>query len=73
MNLDNDMTQKEIESRQEAIEEQLEDLFKKNMKITDWDVPESNDQQAAEMIVAILEKKLADIKTDVENGKYKYY
>ncbi|MGB5867465.1 MAG: hypothetical protein WBG69_06315 [Arcobacteraceae bacterium] len=73
MHLDNEMTRKEIESREEDIQEQLEALFKKNMKITDWDVPESNDQQAAEMIIEILEKKLSVIKTDVQNGKYKYY
>lgn len=67
------VTQKEIESRQEAIEEQLELLFKANMKITDWDVPEADDQQAAELIVEVLQNKLNDIKKDVENRKYEFY
>jgi len=67
------VTQKEIESRQEAIEEQLEDLFKRNMKITDWDVPEADDQQAAELIVEILQNKLDEIKKDVADRKYEFY
>jgi len=67
------VTEKEIEDRQEAIEEQLEELFKKNMKITDWDVPEADDQLAAELIVDILQKKLDAIKEDVKAGKYEFY
>jgi len=69
---DSQMTKKEIQSRKEDIEEELESLFKSNMKITNWDVPESDDQKAAELIVEILESKLAKIKEDVENGEYKY-
>lgn len=67
------VTQKEIESRKETIEEQLEELFQRNMKITDWDVPEADDQMAAEMIAEILQNKLDLIKKDVEEGKYKFY
>ena len=68
-----DVTQKEIESRKEAIEEQLEELFKRNMKITDWDVPEADDQKAAELIVEILQNKLNLINKDVEAGQYEFY
>ena len=66
-------TEKEVNERQKAIEEQLELLFKANMKITDWDVPEADDQKAAEMIVEILQNKLNLIKKDVEDGKYQFY
>jgi len=68
-----DVTTNEIESRKEDIENQLELLFKANMKITDWDVPEADDIKAANMIVEILENKLDKIKVDIENGKYDYY
>jgi len=67
------MTEKEILDRTEAIESQLELLFKTNMKITNWDVPETDDKKAAEMIIEILEKKVAKLKNDVINGKYDYY
>jgi len=67
------MTEKEIFDRTEAIESQLELLFKTNMKITNWDVPETDDKKAAEMIIEILEKKVAKLKIDVINGEYDYY
>ena len=67
------MTEKEIFDREEAIANQLELLFKTNMKITNWDVPETDDRKAAELIVDILEKKVANIKNDVKNGKYDYF
>jgi len=68
-----DMTTKEINSRKESIENQLVLLFKSNMKITDWDVPEADDRKAAQMIVDILQKKLDSIKKDVDEGKYNFY
>ena len=70
---DTTMTQKEISSREEAIENQLELLFKTNMKITDWDVPEADDRAAAKMILEILQRKLDSIKKDIEAGKYDNY
>ncbi len=72
-NEDTTMTEKEILSREEAIENQLELLFKTNMKITDWDVPEADDVKAATMILDILQRKLDSLKDDVQNGKYDNY
>ncbi len=43
------------------------------MKYADWYIPEANYQEAAEILIEILSKKLQEIKVDVENGKYKYY
>lgn len=68
-----DTTTKEIKSREEDIKEQLEELFKSNIKITDWNVPEADDKKAANMICEILQEKLDEIKNDVEKGKYDYY
>jgi anti-sigma28 factor (negative regulator of flagellin synthesis) len=73
MSLNTNVTLKEIESRKEAIEDQLVTLFKANMKITDWDVPEADDQKAAELICGILQDKLDEIKKDVEQGEYRNY
>lgn len=73
MGLNTDVTLKEIEKRKEAIENQLVLLFKANMKITDWDVPEADDQKAAELICEVLQNKLDEIKQDVVNGKYQNY
>ncbi len=68
-----DAVNKELDSRKNEIRGELEALFKLNMKITDWDVPEADDQKAAEMLVEILQEKLDEINDDVKNGKYKNY
>lgn len=64
---------KEFESRKGEIEKALEVLFKTNMKITDWDIPEADDEQAATILLAILEKKLDAIREDIVSGNYKNY
>ncbi len=68
-----DVIQRELSSREDEIRKSLELLFKANMKFTDWDVPEADDQEAAEILVGILSKKLQEIKADVKNGEYKNY
>jgi hypothetical protein len=68
-----DTIQKELTSRKEEIQTALELLFKANMKITDWDVPEANDQEAAKILIDILQEKLDAIREDVKNGKYTNY
>ena len=68
-----DVIQKELESRRGEIEGSVEFLFKTNMKITDWDVPEADDNEAAKIILDMMQTKLDSIKTDVESGKYNNY
>lgn len=68
-----DVIQKELESRKSEIREAMQLLFKANMKITDWDVPEADDNQAAKIIVDILQEVLDEIKADIIAGKYDYY
>lgn len=68
-----DVIQKELESRKIEIRKEMELLFKVNMKITDWDVPEADDNEAANIIVNILQEVLDEIKVDIAAGKYDYY
>ena len=68
-----DVIQKELQSRKAEIRKGMELLFKANMKITDWDVPEADDNEAAKMILNILQEVLDEIKADVDAGKYNYY
>jgi len=65
-----EVIKKELESRRSEIEGTLELLFKTNMKITDWDVPEVNNKEAAEFLFEMMQKKLDSIKMDIESGKY---
>jgi len=68
-----DAVQKEMESRKHEIIKELELLFKTNMKITDWDVPETDDKEAAMILANILQEGLDKIKEDIKAGKYTNY
>ncbi len=68
-----DVINKEYESRKAEIGKELELLFKTNLKITDWDVPETDDQESAEVLWNILNNKLQEIKKDVDAKKYSQY
>ena len=47
--------------------------YEKLRKITDWDVPEPNDQESAEVLWDILNNKLQEIKKDIDAKKYSQY
>jgi len=64
---------KELSSRKSEIDKEIELVFKTNMKITDWDVPEADDKRAAEIIIEMMQDKLNLIKEDIQNGKYNNY
>lgn len=68
-----DAIQKELQSRKAEIRKGIEILFKANMKITDWDVPEADDNKAAKILADILQEALDEIKADITAGKYDYY
>ena len=68
-----DAIQKDIVGRKKEIEKELELLFKANLKITDWDVPEADDREAANILMDILQKKLDKIKEDIDKGLYDNY
>jgi len=69
----NDAVIKELAVRKAEIEKELELLFKANMKITDWDVPEGDDTEAADIILRIMDKKIQELRAEVKAGKYKNY
>ena len=68
-----DAVKKELESRRKAISKEVELLFKANMKITDWDVPEADDNEVAKLLIEIIKEEVAKIEADIEAGKYENY
>jgi len=68
-----DAIQKDLESRRDEIKKETELLFKANLKISDWNVPEGNDREAAKILLSIIQEKIDEIKADVEAGNYDYY
>ena len=68
-----DAIKKELESRRKEIAKGVELLFKANMKITDWDIPEVDDTRAAKLLIEIIKEEVAKIEADIEAGKYENY
>lgn len=68
-----DAIEKELESRKAEIQKEMLSLFTTNMKITDWDVPEADDNKAAKILVQIMQESLDKIRQDVEAGEYDFY
>ena len=68
-----DAIEKELESRRKEIAKELELLFKANMKITDWDVPEADDREAAKILINIMKEEIYKIENDIDAGKYDNY
>ena len=68
-----DALKKELESRRKEIAKGVELLFKANMKITNWDIPEVDDTKAAKLLIEIIKDEVAKIEADIEAGKYENY
>ena len=68
-----DAIKKELESRRKEIAKGVELLFKANMKITDWDIPEADDNEVAKLLIDIIKEEVAKIEADIETGKYNHY
>jgi len=65
-----DIIEKELQSRKSEIQKQVELLFKANMTITDWDVPEADNNKAAKILISIIKETVANIEKDIQAGKY---
>lgn len=63
----------DILSRKSEIISEINAIFKVNMKITNWDVPEADDVMAGEMILDIMQEALDDLKKKLEEGEFREY
>ncbi|MEO1953678.1 MAG: hypothetical protein ABGW74_03135 [Campylobacterales bacterium] len=68
-----DAIEKDLTGRKDEIQKEIELLFKANMKMTDWNIPEVDDKKVAEVLLDIMEDKLSQIRADITAGKYDYY
>jgi len=68
-----DIIEKELFSRKDEIRKGVDLLFKTNMKITDWDVPEADDKEAANIILDMIQQRVEEIRADIKVGKYDNY
>jgi len=65
--------EQEIEKMQSEITTELRAVFKANMRIFDWDIPENDDRKSAELIIDVMQKAMDGLKSEIEAGKYDQY
>ena len=65
--------EQDILRRKDEIIAEINGVFKVNMKITDWDVPEADDTLAATMILDIMQEAVDELKARLEAGEFKHY
>ncbi len=68
-----DTQQKEYEKMKGEIETEIRAIFKANMKIFDWDIPENDERKSARLIITAMEEAIERLKDEVEAGKYDNY
>ena len=65
--------EQDILSRKDEITSEVNGVFKLNMKITNWDVPEADDTLAVKMIIDIMQEALDGLKVKLSEGEFKDY
>jgi len=65
--------EQEIKKMRGEITAEMSLVFKANMKIFAWDIPENDDRKSAELILEVMRDALDDLKKDVADGKYDNY
>jgi len=65
--------EKEIEKMCSSIKTEMKLIFKANMKIFDWDIPENDDRTSAQMIADVMQEALDELKAEIAEGKYDNY
>ena len=68
----NPVKQDILERKAEIISE-VNAIFKLNMKITSWDVPEADDALAEQMIIDIMQEALDGLKVKLNKCEFKDY
>lgn len=65
--------EKEMEKMKGEITKEIRLVFKANMKIFDWDIPENDDRKSAELILSAMKEALDELSQEVASGKFDNY
>ena len=65
--------EQEIEKMKSEIKKEVRLAFKANMKIFDWDIPENDDRKSAELIIAVMQEAMDELKQEIANGNFNQY
>ena len=65
--------EKEMEMMKSEITKEIRAVFKANMKIFDWDIPENDDRKSAELIIDVIQEAIDELKQEISDGKFDQY
>lgn len=65
--------EQEIVKMKDEITTELRAVFKGNMKVFDWDIPENDDRRSAELIIAVMQDAMDTLKQEIQDGQYNQY
>ena len=65
--------EQEIAKMHGEITAELRAVFLGNMKIFDWDIPENDDRKSAELIFAVMQKEMHNLRAEIDAGNYDQY
>lgn len=65
--------EQEISKMKSEITTDVLDVFKANMKIFDWDIPENDDKKSAQLIYDVMQEAMNTLKSDIDAGKFDNY
>jgi len=65
--------EKEMEMMKTEITKEIRAVFKANMKIFDWDIPENDGRKSAELIIEVMQEAIDELKDEIANGKFDQY
>ena len=60
-----DAIQKELQSRKNEIKKEMKLLFNANNRITKWDVPETDEKEAAKLLLDVMQEALDEIREEI--------
>ena len=63
--------EQDITRRRNEIITEVNALFNANLKFTDWDVPEADNELAAKLIIEIMEEALDHLKANLDAGGFR--
>ena len=65
--------EQEIDKMKSEIKKEVRLAFKANMKIFDWDIPENDDRKSAELIIAVMQEEMDELKKEIPKGNFNQY
>lgn len=63
--------EQDIARRKNEIIAEVKALFHANIKFTDWDVPEADNELAAKLIIEIMQEALDGLNAKLDAGEFK--